>query len=129
MTTEAAHAIPAVSPAPRGVDAGPGARSLRSTHAARSTRWVAAGAVFLLTLACHLPHLGQAPFSGTEPHRALPAHHMVETGDWVIPVLLGRPYLAKPPLHYWVLASFEVVAGPSEFVWRLPSAVSSALLA
>ena len=77
MTTDAAPAIPAVSPAPAGVDVDPGVNSMRSTQVVRRTPWVALGAVFLLTLVCHLPHLGEAPFSGTEPHRALPAHHMV----------------------------------------------------
>jgi 4-amino-4-deoxy-L-arabinose transferase-like glycosyltransferase len=74
--------------------------------------------------------LGDAPLDRTEPHRALVAHEMVQSGDWVIPRLLGEVYLRKPPLIYWVEAVAEKIAGHGdELVWRLPSAIGSALLA
>jgi 4-amino-4-deoxy-L-arabinose transferase-like glycosyltransferase len=55
---------------------------------------------------------------------------MVKGGDWLIPRLYGEVYLRKPPLIYWIEAGTEKLMGRGdEFVWRLPSAVGSALLA
>jgi 4-amino-4-deoxy-L-arabinose transferase-like glycosyltransferase len=74
--------------------------------------------------------LGVAPLAGTEPLRALVAHQMVQGGDWMIPRIYGELYLRKPPLQYWIDAGFEKLFGVgNEFVWRLPSALGSALLA
>ena len=60
MTTEAAQAVPTVSPAPSGVDLDSQIGSISSTRTHRRTPRLAAGAVFLLTLVCHLPLLGTA---------------------------------------------------------------------
>jgi 4-amino-4-deoxy-L-arabinose transferase-like glycosyltransferase len=74
--------------------------------------------------------LGDAPLDRTEPHRALVAHQMVTSGQWFIPKLFGEIYLRKPPLIYWIEGATEKLIGHgSEFIWRLPSAVGSALLA
>jgi 4-amino-4-deoxy-L-arabinose transferase-like glycosyltransferase len=86
-------------------------------------------AIFVFTLACHLPLLGSAPIGGTEGHRALPAHDMVRTGQWLVPKLFGQIYLAKPPLHHWLIALSEITfRSDSVFVWRLPSALAAAIL-
>lgn len=78
-----------------------------------------------LSLVMHVPILGLTPLSGTEGHRALTAHQMVESHQWLVPMLFGRPYLAKPPFHYWLIAVFETLAQRGNvFVWRLPSALS-----
>ncbi len=70
--------------------------------------------------------LGEAPLSGTEGHRALTAHQMIESGEWLAPRLYGRPYLRKPPLHYWLIAAAETIAGRAgEWVWRAPSAIAA----
>jgi len=82
----------------------------------------------LLTLILHLPWLGTPPLAGTEAHRALTAHQMVERGDWSVPMLYGRVYLRKPPLHYWLLATAETLTGQANtWVWRIPSALCAAL--
>ena len=60
---------------------------------------------FALSLLMNLPWLGMTPLSGTEGHRALTADEMVQSHQWLIPVLYGRPYLAKPPLHHWLIAT------------------------
>jgi 4-amino-4-deoxy-L-arabinose transferase-like glycosyltransferase len=88
--------------------------------------------LLIMTLAlltsCFL--LGQGPLAGTEPHRALVADQMVHSGDWIVPRLLDQVYLAKPPLHYWILASMEKLTGRADtFIWRLPSAIGGALTA
>jgi 4-amino-4-deoxy-L-arabinose transferase-like glycosyltransferase len=87
-------------------------------------------AIFLLTLACHLPLLGSAPLGGTEGLRVIPAHDMVRTGDWLLIRLYGQLYLIKPPLHDWLIALSEIVSrtGGNEFVWRLPSVLGAAIL-
>ncbi len=74
--------------------------------------------------------LGDSPLDRTEPHRALVAHQMVQSGDWLVPRLFGELYLRKPPLIYWIQAGTEKLFGVgNEFVWRFPSALGSALLA
>ena len=71
-----------------------------------------------------------APLDRTEPHRAVVAHQMVTSGQWLVPRLNGEPYLRKPPLIYWVEAIAEKLAGTAEpWVWRLPSVLGSAMLA
>ena len=59
-----------------------------------------AAVVFLFAFLCYLPLPASAPLAATEGHRALTAHQMVESGEWVVPRMFGRIYLAKPPLHY-----------------------------
>jgi 4-amino-4-deoxy-L-arabinose transferase-like glycosyltransferase len=95
---------------------------------------------FLLSLAMHLPWLGVTPIAGTEGHRIFPAHEMVVSHNWLVPVLFGQPFMTKPPLHQWLIAISETVAGtgradvlarPTQrdlFAWRLPSALTGAAL-
>lgn len=60
----------------------------------------------------------------------MPAHHMVQSGQWLVTMLYGRIYQRKPPLFYWTVASAEKLTGSaSEIVWRLPSVLSFAFLA
>ncbi len=74
--------------------------------------------------------IAEGPLAGTEGHRALVAHQMVQGGDYLLPRLYDQVYLAKPPLHYWILAGVEKIAGRgNELVWRLPSAVAGAAMA
>ncbi len=85
--------------------------------------------VFVFVLLTFSFSLGSAPLSGTEGHRAITAHQMVQSGRYLVPTLYGYTYLKKPPLHYWILAGFEKVFGASEWVWRLPSVIGAAALA
>jgi 4-amino-4-deoxy-L-arabinose transferase-like glycosyltransferase len=91
--------------------------------------WAAAAIVFVITLAAYSFDLGNAPLARTEGHRALTAHEMVQTGQWLIPRLYDRVYLIKPPLAYWIIGLFEKLVGTyNEWVWRLPSVLASAAL-
>lgn len=83
----------------------------------------------LLLLAMHGFRLGAAPMAGTEPHRILVAQQMVLGEDsWLVPTLYGKPYLRKPPLHYWLLASVDRLAGgASVTTFRLVSVIAAAL--
>jgi len=91
--------------------------------------WLPALITFVVVLICFQFDLSEAPLAGTEAHRAVTAHQMVSSGEWLIPRLYGRLYLRKPPLHYWILASVQSAIGyGSEGVWRTPSAVAFATL-
>lgn len=98
---------------------------------AHDSRWVLPAIVsFGLSLAILLPRVGVGPLGGTEAHRALSGHQMLQSGDWLIPQLYGRLYMRKPPLQYWIAAGLEKLYGRGdEFIWRLPSVLSAALLA
>ncbi len=48
-------------------------------------------------------------------------------GDFLSSHLLGEPRYDKPILIYWLQAAAVTLFGRSEFVWRLPSALSSSL--
>ncbi|HTW95927.1 MAG TPA: glycosyltransferase family 39 protein [Tepidisphaeraceae bacterium] len=90
----------------------------------------AAAIVFVVSLAAYCFMLGDAPLAGTEGHRALTAHQMVQSGHWLLPRLYGQLYLKKPPLAYWMIALSETIFGrANEWVWRFPSAFFSAVLA
>lgn len=52
-------------------------------------------------------------------HAAI-AIEMVERGNWIVPRLLGTPFLDKPILYFWMQAASLAWLGPSEFAVRLP---------
>ena len=56
------------------------------------------------------------------------AHTMLQTGDWVTPHLDGVKYLEKPPLKYWLIASFFKIFGVHDYVARMPLAIIDVLL-
>ncbi len=47
------------------------------------------------------------PLRWEEPRRALVAAEMIRRGDYVVPRLLGEPYLNKPPMHGWLIVLFS----------------------
>lgn len=61
--------------------------------------------VFLTVLCavCYFPGLTMHGLTNwQEGRRALVARQMHERGDWIVPTYFGEPYIAKPPLIYWV---------------------------
>ncbi|HEY5644773.1 MAG TPA: glycosyltransferase family 39 protein, partial [Pseudomonadales bacterium] len=61
-----------------------------------------------------------------EALRAVVARTMMETGEWIVPYHRGGIYIAKPPLMYWIIASFSLPAGTvTELSLRLPSALAT----
>jgi 4-amino-4-deoxy-L-arabinose transferase-like glycosyltransferase len=77
-------------------------------------------------LVCYLTlfyKIGALPFLGAdEPRYARIAEEMMEGGDYVTPHLLGRPWLEKPPLLFWLSAAGFHLFGVSEWAARLPVA-------
>ena len=79
---------------------------------------IAAAAVFFLfplVVARNIPLID--PDEGL--HASI-AQEMVERGDWVVPRLLGKPFLDKPILYFWAEACSLQCFGMSEAAVRLP---------
>ena len=78
---------------------------------------VVAGTFFFypLVLADRIPLLD--PDEGL--HASI-AQEMVERGDWVVPRLMGKPFLDKPILYFWAEALSLRLFGMSEAATRLP---------
>lgn len=60
------------------------------------------------------------PWPADEPRFALIARDMVESGDWLIPGVGGVLYPDKPPLFFWMVASFYVLTGSISVAVLLP---------
>ena len=61
-----------------------------------------------------------------EGRRAIIALEMLRDGDWVIPQLMGKPIVTKPPLFYWLEAlSFMITGSHSDWAARLPSVLAA----
>ncbi|WP_211160030.1 ArnT family glycosyltransferase [Aromatoleum aromaticum] len=69
--------------------------------------------------------IGDIPFlSVNEARRAVTVREMYAGGQWLLPVMNGSLYLAKPPLFYWMaLVPVHMLGAVSEWVMRLPSAL------
>jgi len=88
------------------------------------TRLKASVFLLLLWAAIYLPGLGSTEIKGEEGRRILPAITMLETGQWLVPSVGGKPFLRKPPLVNWAIAaSFEITGVRNEWTARLPSAL------
>ena len=71
-------------------------------------------ALFLLVVLCWLlPGLvGHDPWKPQEAQTLGVVYGMLQSGDWLIPMLAGEPYLDKPPLYYWTAAFFGKIFSP-----------------
>jgi 4-amino-4-deoxy-L-arabinose transferase-like glycosyltransferase len=97
---------------------------------ARVTRLHAFFLILVLWAAIYLPGLGGPEIKGEEGRRILPAVTMLESGDWIVPEIGGKPYLRKPPLLNWAIAgSFGLTGARSEWTARLPSVLAVFALA
>ena len=90
--------------------------------ALRDVALVAAIAAIVL-----LPFLGQThDVSSHEIRHAEIAREMAESGDFLVPTLLGRPYRDKPPVVSAAIALlFRLKGEPSIGLARLPSALAA----
>jgi 4-amino-4-deoxy-L-arabinose transferase-like glycosyltransferase len=106
---------------------------LRKHHKLSSVR--PAGQALLVAAAVLLPAffflygLGSYPLlDNNEGLHAEIAREMLETGQFIVPHLLGVPYIEKPPLLYWLMALSFHAFGLSEASARAASAVPMMLL-
>src|SRR5260221_12589034 len=78
----------------------------------------------------YLPGLGSVELKHEEPRRALPAIHMLASGDWLVPRVGSIPFLRKPPMVHWLIAlSFLATGTKSKLAALLPSALATVALA
>lgn len=80
--------------------------------------------LLVVAVAVFLPQLALPEWRGTEGRRVQIALEMVRHGDWLVPTLGGEATLAKPPLHYWILATLARWFGPDFVAMRLPSVLA-----
>lgn len=95
-------------------------KSQQSIHPQQRSGWIDAIlllAAFLL-LTFDIGRYGL--FEPHEGHFAGIAREMVLRGDWITPTLNGSPYLNKPPLLYWLIATSFQAFGIQESTARLP---------
>lgn len=70
----------------------------------------------LLTLVWLFPGLiGHDPWKPDEAYSIGLIQHVLSTGDWVVPAILGEPFLQNPPLYPLTAALFTKLFG-----WALP---------
>lgn len=62
-----------------------------------------------------------------EPRDAAVGKAMLESGDYLVPRLNGRPFLEKPPLYWWAQAACFKALGVGDARARVPSALFAAL--
>ncbi|HYE02450.1 MAG TPA: phospholipid carrier-dependent glycosyltransferase [Phycisphaerales bacterium] len=61
-----------------------------------------------------------------EAQRLVVAREMQARGEWLVPTLGGRPYLAKPPLVYWCQLGLAKATGGPVDLWHLRLTVALA---
>jgi 4-amino-4-deoxy-L-arabinose transferase-like glycosyltransferase len=67
----------------------------------------------LLCIAWILPGLiGHDPWKPDEAHTFGVVYQLLKDGDWVVPMLAGEPFLAKPPLIYLTAALTTTLFSP-----------------
>lgn len=61
----------------------------------------------MLLVAWIVPGLvGHEPWKPDEAYTFGLIHHIVTSGDWVVPTLAGQPFMEKPPLYFLTAAMF-----------------------
>ena len=86
--------------------------------------------IMIIAAFIYLPFLGLPGWNGNEPMRVVAAQEMLRTGNWMVPVIHGKPYFLKPPLVNWLIAlSGNLFATVNEWTSRLPSVLAMFLTA
>ena len=74
---------------------------------ARNGARVAIGLLIAVWLAAGL--FGRDPWKPDEAYSFGVVHHILETGDWVVPTIAGEPFMEKPPIFFLSAAAFAGV--------------------
>lgn len=61
------------------------------------------------------------PWPADEPRFALVARDMVASGEWLVPRVGGEVYADKPPLFFWLIATFLTLTHSLRVSFLLPS--------
>jgi 4-amino-4-deoxy-L-arabinose transferase-like glycosyltransferase len=65
------------------------------------------------------------PWPADEPRFALIARDMVENGQWFFPRVAGVLYADKPPVFFWLIASFYWLTDSLRIAFLLPSLLAA----
>jgi 4-amino-4-deoxy-L-arabinose transferase len=88
-----------------------------------SQRWRRAGLVLIL-LVLALGFQGtRGIWSPDEGYHAVIARTMLETGNWLVPHVVGQVWLDKPPLSHWGIAAGMWLLGVNEWGARVSHAL------
>jgi 4-amino-4-deoxy-L-arabinose transferase-like glycosyltransferase len=60
-----------------------------------------------------------------EAHYAELTREMLQSGNWLVPLLDGKPFIDKPVLFHWLQGASVLLLGESEFAARLPTALAA----
>jgi 4-amino-4-deoxy-L-arabinose transferase-like glycosyltransferase len=63
-----------------------------------------------------------------EAHYAELTREMLHAGNWLVPLLDGKPFIDKPVLFHWLQGISVMLLGESEFAARLPTALAALVL-
>lgn len=76
--------------------------------------WSLGTSLLLIIVATYLfpGLLGHDPWKQDETYIFSIVHHMLDTGDLVVPTMAGDPFMEKPPLYYWVAAGCAWLFSP-----------------
>ncbi|MDD5697807.1 MAG: phospholipid carrier-dependent glycosyltransferase [Victivallaceae bacterium] len=86
--------------------------------------------LILIYLVIYILPLGGRPLLTPDEFRyAEISREMLETGDWVVPKLIGVRYFEKPVLGYWLNAVSLALFGENRFAVRFSSALTTGLAA
>ncbi|WP_337928431.1 ArnT family glycosyltransferase [Xenorhabdus sp. PR6a] len=55
---------------------------------------------------------GHTPWKQDENYSFGIIHTMYETGNWLVTINAGQPFMEKPPLYYWTATSFIHLLSP-----------------
>jgi 4-amino-4-deoxy-L-arabinose transferase-like glycosyltransferase len=99
-------------------------------HQDKWWRWLEWEALLLVGIvaAIYFARLPEMSVRGEESRWATVATEMLRTGDWVVPRQQGIPFLSRPPLGSWLIASATLMRGHCD-VWavRLPAVLATLL--
>lgn len=86
------------------------------------------GLLVLLVVATYFSRLTTLPLRGEEPRRAMVAREILWTGDWIVPLQQGEPFLSRPPLGSYPIAWLGLLFGEvTPLATRLPTAIATLL--
>ena len=94
----------------------------RQQSLSKSTRRIAGVGMLAVAWMVMMTGLGYPLFEPDESRNAQLAINMIDTGNWLQPMLDGEPYMDKPPLMGWLTAISYRTFGISEWATRLPGA-------